>query len=123
MDDITLPTKSSLPYTVTQKYYEELQRDYPQINVLHNLKMMRNWLEVNPKKRKSNTTRFIINWLNRAKPSVGTSMPLGASRLQAVRENRETPVATPEQWEKGDIEMSKTLRMLKAMKVANDLEP
>ena len=113
---ISLPTKSGLPYTLTQSAYEQYQRDYPQINVLHNLKMMRNWLEANPKKRKQNTTRFIVNWLNRAKPSTGTSMPLASSQLQAVRENRETPVASPEQWENGHLATSETLKMLKAMR-------
>ena len=39
---------------------------YPDVNVDAELRIMTDWLESNPRRRKSNYRRFITNWLIRA---------------------------------------------------------
>jgi len=63
-----LPLKNGSTHTITRDRYQQLQADYPDINVKRELNKMRNWLEANPHKRKVYIDRFIVNWLNQAKP-------------------------------------------------------
>lgn len=63
-----LPLKNGSYHTITRERYEQLQADYPNINIKRELTKMRNWLEANPQRRKARIDRFIVNWLNRAKP-------------------------------------------------------
>ena len=57
---------------------------YPQLNVKHELGKMKLWLETNPSKRKSSTERFVVSWLNRAKPSPVGSVEYEASGHYAI---------------------------------------
>src|ERR1700690_2607917 len=66
----------------------EWERDYAPLNVRQELVLMNNWLEANPRRRKKNYARFIINWLNKSYASVAAAQV--ASRAYArVGENRE----------------------------------
>ncbi len=42
-----------------------LREIYPSVNVILELRLMDNWLETNPRRRKKNYPRFIANWLRR----------------------------------------------------------
>jgi hypothetical protein len=55
-------------YQVSDEMIAKLQADYPTIDVTTELKKMANWLEANPANRKRDCHRFVINWLNRARP-------------------------------------------------------
>jgi len=63
-----LPLKNGSYHTITRERYEQLQSDYPDINVKQELTNMRLWLEAHPRRRKVYIDRFVIKWLNRSKP-------------------------------------------------------
>ena len=100
-------------HTVTDDNYRILVRTYPQLNVMNELKKMKAWLEANPAKRKVNTERFVINWLNKARPSPVGSIDVEASGHYAVvaeRTRHEDPIipARPET-------VAENIRKLKGM--------
>ncbi len=66
---IDLPQRDGTMYRVTDLELSGLRQDYPRIDVEHELRKFRRWLEANPRRRKVNTHRAIINWLNGAKPN------------------------------------------------------
>lgn len=66
---IDLPNRDGTMYRVTDLEISGLRQDYPRIDVEHELRKFRRWLEANPRRRKVNTHRAIINWLNKAKPT------------------------------------------------------
>jgi len=72
-----LPLKNGSYHTITSERYEQLQSDYPDINIKQELTNMRNWLETHPKRGKILIDRFIINWLN--KPNTLPKQPYTAS--------------------------------------------
>jgi hypothetical protein len=45
---------------------QEWERDYAPLNVRGEINKMINWLDANPRRRKKNYNRFVINWLNKA---------------------------------------------------------
>lgn len=63
-----LPLKNGSYHTITRERYEQLQADYPDLNVKQELIKMRNWLKVHPHRGKVLMDRFIVKWLNRSKP-------------------------------------------------------
>jgi hypothetical protein len=65
---IELPKRDGSTYAIDATMLAALQRDYPRIDVDTELRKMRNWLEANPRNRKTDVHRFIVNWLNRARP-------------------------------------------------------
>ena len=88
---IELPTKSGAHYAVTAEQIAKLQRDYPRIDVELELRKMRNWLEANPRNRKNDVHRFVINWLNRARPQAAGSVTRETSQHYAVVAERTRP--------------------------------
>ena len=62
-------------FQITQKMIELWQEDYPNVNVLLEIKKMHAWLDANPQKRKTNRgiKRFIVSWLSRAQDNSGGS--------------------------------------------------
>lgn len=69
---------------------EIFQEKFPAVNVERELLGMEAWLMANPKNRKSNYERFIINWLRRAqdsaKPKKETDEERKARELQKLKE-------------------------------------
>jgi len=51
----------------------ELERDYAPLNVRQELVLMNNWLEANPRRRKKQYNRFVINWLNSVYAKIATA--------------------------------------------------
>ena len=62
-------------FQITQEMIELWQEDYPNVNVLLEIKKMHAWLDANPQKRKTNRgiKRFIVSWLSRAQDNSGGS--------------------------------------------------
>lgn len=70
----------------------EWEKIYSPLNVRHEIAKMQQWLEANPRRRKKNYHRFIINWLNKNYASVATAQvqarmaakqPAGRARYSA----------------------------------------
>lgn len=59
----------------------EWERDYHPLNVRQEITHMHNWLEANPRRRKKNYNRFVVNWLNRAFASITVAQV--TARVQA----------------------------------------
>jgi hypothetical protein len=59
----------------------EWEKHYYPLNVRQEIEHMQNWLEANPKRRKKNYNRFVVNWLNRNYAQVATAQAL--TRIQA----------------------------------------
>ena len=50
-------------FVVGYREFAEYQRAFNRVNVMDALMDMNMWLEANPKRRKKNYKRFIVNWL------------------------------------------------------------
>jgi hypothetical protein len=85
---IELPRRGGEPYTIDHVGLAKLKADYPQINVELELKKMRNWLDANPRSLKRDVWRFIINWLNRARPQAASHVTRETSQHYAVVADR-----------------------------------
>jgi hypothetical protein len=48
---------------VGELYFDKLFYIYPNVDIVHELGMMDDWLDSNPRRRKKNYRRFITNWL------------------------------------------------------------
>jgi Zn-dependent M16 (insulinase) family peptidase len=48
---------------VSESEHDRLFYVYPNVDVAQELRMMDDWLESNPRRRKKNYRRFISNWL------------------------------------------------------------
>lgn len=57
---------------ITKEDIKSWEETYPACSIKLCLSQMREWLIANPKKKKSNYRRFIINWLNREQDRGGT---------------------------------------------------
>ena len=70
-DCIGLALKGAGWCYVRDDMLKSLIDDYPLVNVKAELRKMSQWLDANPRKRKTEKgiKRFIVNWLNQAKPS------------------------------------------------------
>jgi len=58
---------------IPKEKLEKWKDAFPQTNVEVELKKMEAWLAANPKNKKVNYERFIVNWLGRARPDPETS--------------------------------------------------
>lgn len=93
---IELPKRDGSMHTLTDLEIGQLQKDYPKIDVRNELSKMRNWLEANPRQRKTDVRRFIINWLNRARPQAVGHVTRETSQHYAVMAERQrTPEPPP----------------------------
>ena len=112
-----LPKRDGTPYVIDSMALAKLQQDYPRIDVALELRKMRNWLEANPRSRKRDVHRFVINWLNRARPQAAGHVTPETSQHYAVVAERmrkpEQPVkpAAPEVVEGHLAEMRRMLGM------------
>lgn len=62
---ILLPLSDKSEYPITQDVIDEMAENYPAVDVLAQLRLMRGWCIGNPTKRKTRTgvMRFVTNWL------------------------------------------------------------
>jgi len=72
----------------------ELKVNYPQFD--EEIRKMEMWYRANPKKRKKNHYRFIVNWLNRVKKPVSRDYSIDNKRFdesmkQAIAEASPPP--------------------------------
>jgi len=56
---------------IPEPFLKKLKESFPSIDVESEIKKMEAWLLANPKKRKKNYARFIVNWLSRIQKPVG----------------------------------------------------
>ena len=56
---------SSKYFVVESNQLRAWQENYAPLNVFGELSKMVEWLHANPRRRKKNYQRFVINWLNR----------------------------------------------------------
>ena len=56
--------------TIADWLLAEWEQTYSPLNVAGELLKMEQWLEANPRRRKKNYNRFVINWLNRVHASI-----------------------------------------------------
>lgn len=57
-------------FTIADWLIDEWEKTYSPLNVAGELEKMVLWLDANPKRRKKNYNRFVINWLNKAHAQV-----------------------------------------------------
>ena len=64
---LTLPLNDGTEYGITQDDVDEYQTAYPAVDVMQQLRSMRQWCKDNPTKRKTKTgiRRFVNSWLDR----------------------------------------------------------
>lgn len=92
---IELPKRDGTMYTIDSIVLAKLKADYPKIDVEGELKKMRNWLDANPRSLKRDVYRFVINWLNRARPMAGGTVTRETSQHYAVVSERMRKPAEP----------------------------
>lgn len=87
-------------YDVHSWDIEGWQRVYTHLNVENEIQKMLAWVEANPRKKKANVKRFIVNWLSGAKvepKKMETSTAAYRDRVQSKhREEMKKPEADPE---------------------------
>lgn len=96
-----LPEKSGPGFIVTESDIKGWQRIYPNLDVEQEVGKMLQWLNANPRARKTNTHRFVVNWLAKSadsKPAQSTphSVAYRAAVQQKHREEMAKPDADPE---------------------------
>lgn len=87
------PLKISFSYArglfenIKQSYLDQWEKAYPAVSVYPEIRKMEAWASANPKNRKSNWQRFIVNWLTKAQDRAGTdkSQPQESSRRHGGR--------------------------------------
>lgn len=64
---LTMTLNDGSEYPITQKYVDQMQRLYPAVDVMQELRSMKAWCINNPTKRKTRNgiKRFIGNWLSK----------------------------------------------------------
>ena len=62
-----LPLNDGTKYAIAQAKVDDWSNAFPNVNVLHQLEVMRVWLSANPRKRKTRRgiETFIVGWLRR----------------------------------------------------------
>ena len=94
-----LPEKGGTEFHVSAEDVTGWQRVYTNVIVESELAKMQQWLIANPKSQKTNTRRFITNWLARCeetkKPSPSASTYRAAVQAKS-RAERALPAADPE---------------------------
>ena len=112
---IELPKRDGTSYMIDGIVLAKLKQDYPKIDVECELRKMRNWLEANPANRKRDVWRFVINWLNRARPMSSGHVSRETSQHYAIvaeRERREQEPARYAPPEVAQAHLSDLRRML-----------
>ena len=93
--------KSGSEFHVEQADIIEWQRTYKAIDVNHELDRMRQWLDANPGKRKTERgiKRFIVAWLSRASDnrSQGKSTTIKGIKPSGIDNATDVSWLTPEQ--------------------------
>ena len=84
----------------------EWEQSYYPLNVRQEIEHMHAWLEANPKRKKKNYMRFVINWLNKAHAQVVSAQ---VNVRLAARVGRTRPELTAEQREQQRQEMAEIL--------------
>jgi hypothetical protein len=99
-DGIALPTKSGEVHWIAKSHMAEWQMTYKRLNVRQEVLKMKAWLEANPSKRKVNTHRFVVNWLNKADSLPGnpgeTTARAAAGYRERIHAEAEQERAKPE---------------------------
>jgi hypothetical protein len=49
---------------INELMIQRFETEYPSVDIRQEIKNMQNWWVANPKRRKKNEYRFVINWLN-----------------------------------------------------------
>lgn len=111
---IEIPQKGGGTFEVPDALIRTWQAQYPNINVRHEIQKAANWIEGNPRNLKQDVKRFLINWLNRAKPSPVGSMPSEASGHYAVVAERNRQ-AEPQGVRASDETVQEHIRKLRGM--------
>jgi len=57
-------------FKVSDCVLAEWEQAYSPLNVRQEIAKMQEWLTANPRRRKKNYNRFVINWLNKAHASI-----------------------------------------------------
>jgi hypothetical protein len=70
-------------FQVAESRFEEWEQCYQPLNVAGELCRMILWLDSNPRRRKKNYDRFVINWLNKAYASVAVAQANGRMAARA----------------------------------------
>lgn len=85
---IALPEKGGGAFWAYGRMIDELQANhaYRNLDVRAEIEKMSLWLQANPAKRKVDTKRFMINWLNKAAGAPGKP---GEASARAVAQYRE----------------------------------
>ena len=76
----------------------EWEKAYAPLNVRGELVKMNYWIDANPRRKKKNYARFVVNWLNRAHAQVVTAATLARVHARDGAASREP---TAEQLERG----------------------
>lgn len=92
---IRLPQKSEDDYIVDSIQIAGWERTYKGVNVRGELEKMREWLEANPKRRKSNTYAFVVNWLNKASESPKAQVSGHTAYRERVQAEHHAEMAKP----------------------------
>jgi|TARA_Y100000310_G_C20618972_1_gene782222 hypothetical protein len=64
--------KSKRFENITQDHQSKWREAYPALDIVQELSKMESWASANPKNRKSNWERFIVNWMTKAQDRAGT---------------------------------------------------
>lgn len=60
---------------ITEEILAGWKDAYPAVDVVQQLKAMREWILANPSKKKANWGRFIVNWLAKSQEKGGSGRP------------------------------------------------
>ncbi|MCC8097217.1 MAG: hypothetical protein LIO44_01385 [Eubacterium sp.] len=88
MPEITLLLNTGEEYPIYQADIIEWTNLYPAVDVMQELREMKHWLKINPKKRKTKQgiNRFIYNWLGKEQDSGKNKQYSGKSKTEQWRE-------------------------------------
>ena len=99
MTKFTFIIKGDKWWTLTQKFYDELKKAYPQHDVDAELRKMVLWCRKNTRKRKSagGMSRFILGWMNRSE-EVGYVSERLDSKCMICKNYGDTKVVLVRKW-------------------------
>ncbi len=90
---VDLIKRDGTPYRIAPDALLKLKTDYPHIDVEGEIRKAANWLEANPRNRKKDVWRFLINWLNRARPGAVPVTPETSRHYAVLAERNKAPEA------------------------------
>ncbi len=103
---IELPKRDGTMYAIDGIALSKLRGAYPTIDVEAELRKMRAWLDANPRNRKKDMHRFVVNWLNRAKPLTSGSVTSQTSQHYAIVAERMRKPAEPARYAPPEVAQS-----------------